>query len=103
MIVYEVNLVVQRRIEAEYRAWLAGHIGEILALPGFLGAEVFERVEPVASPDEFALCVHYRLADAAALAEYFARHAPRLRADGVARFGDGFRADRRVLQPSASY
>jgi antibiotic biosynthesis monooxygenase (ABM) superfamily enzyme len=103
VIVYEVNLVVQRRIEAEYRAWLAGHIDEILALPGFLGAEVFERVEPVAGPDEFALCVHYRLAGAAALAEYFAEHAPRLRADGVDRFGGGFRADRRVLQPSASY
>jgi antibiotic biosynthesis monooxygenase (ABM) superfamily enzyme len=103
VIVYEVNLVVQHRIEAEYRAWLAGHIREILALPGFLGAQVFERVEPAAGDDEFALCVHYRLVDAGALADYFAKHAPRLRADGVNRFGNGFRAERRVLRPSATY
>jgi hypothetical protein len=49
------------------------------------------------------LCVHYQLRDDAALAIYFEQHAPRLRADGVARFGDGFRAERRVLRPSATY
>lgn len=103
MIVYEVNLLVQRKIESEYRTWLASHIREILALPGFLGAEVFERIEPATGPDEFALCVHYQLRDDAALAIYFEQHAPRLRADGVARFGDGFRAERRVLRPSATY
>lgn len=103
MIVYEVNLIVQRRIEPEYRAWLAEHIREILALPGFRGAEVFERIEPECAPGEFALCVHYRLDDADALADYFAQHAPRLRADGRNRFGDDFRADRRVLRPGASY
>jgi antibiotic biosynthesis monooxygenase (ABM) superfamily enzyme len=103
MIVYEVSLFVQRRIEAEYRAWLDGHVREILALPGFVGAEVFERLEPVAGADEFVLCVHYRLADAAALADYLATHAPRLRAEGVNRFGAGFRAERRVLQSGSTY
>lgn len=103
MIVYEVNLFVQRRIEAEYRAWLDGHVREILALPGFVGAEVFERLEPETAADEFSLCVHYRLVDAAALSEYFAKHAPRLRAEGVDRFGDGVRAERRVLRSTATY
>ena len=103
MIVYEVNLFVQRRIEAEYRAWLAGHVREILALPGFVGAEIFERVEPESGPDEFVLCTHYRLEDADALADYFAHHAPRLRAEGIRRFGDGFRAERRVLRSIGNY
>ena len=33
------------------------------------------------------------LRDAAALDDYLREHAPRLRAEGIARFGDGFRAD----------
>jgi hypothetical protein len=43
------------------------------------------------------LCVQYTLVDASALDAYLREHAPRLRADGVARFGDGFRAHRRIL------
>jgi quinol monooxygenase YgiN len=97
VIVYEVNLFVQRAIESEYRAWLDAHVREIVALPGFLGAEVFERREPVAAEGELALCTQYRLRDADALEAYLRDHAPRLRADGIARFGSAFRAERRVL------
>jgi hypothetical protein len=96
-VVYEVNLQVRRAIEREYRDWLAAHIREILALPGFVKAELFEVVDPAPAPDEFALCTRYHLSDAAALENYFREHAPRLRAEGVARFGDGFRAQRRVM------
>ena len=103
MIVYEVNLFVRRAIEAEYRAWLDAHVREILALPGFTGAEVFERREPAAEDGELVLCTQYRLRDAAALADYLREHAPRLRAEGIARFGDGFRAERRVLERLAGY
>ncbi len=103
MIVYEVNLFVRRTIAAEYRVWLDAHVQEILALPGFLGAEVFERREPAAAEGELVLCTQYRLRDAAALDHYLREHAPRLRADGLARFGDGFRAERRVLELAARY
>jgi quinol monooxygenase YgiN len=103
VIVYEVNLYVQRKVAAEYRVWLDAHVQEILALPGFLGAEVFERREPAPDAGEVALCTQYRLRDAAALADYLREHAPRLRADGIARFGDAFRAERRVLELAARY
>ena len=103
MIVYEVNLFVRRAIEAEYRAWLDAHVREIVALPGFEGAEVFARQEPAAAGDEVALCTQYRLRDAAALEQYLRDHAPRLRADGIARFGEAFRAERRVLESAARY
>lgn len=103
MIVYEVNLFVRRAIAVEYRAWLDAHVREMVALPGFAGAEVFERLEPAPADGEVALCTQYRLHDAAALAAYLREHAPRLRADGVARFGDGFRAERRVLERVAGY
>lgn len=95
MIVYEVRLVVAPEIEAEYRAWLPGHIRELLALPGFLGAEWFTESGAGDAP---CFVVQYRLVDAAALDRYLAEHAPRLRAEGIARFGDRFTASRRVLQ-----
>lgn len=96
-VIYEVNLFVQRGIEREYRNWLAGHIREILSLPGFVGAQLFEVHEPLSPADQFALCVHYHLGSDEALQDYFREHAPRLRAEGLARFGNGFRAQRRVL------
>ncbi len=100
MIVYEVNLFVQRAIEAPYRAWLEEHIRAILALPGFIDAQAYERSDPPGAPEELVLCLHYRLQDQAALDAYFRDHAARLRADGVDRFGDRFRAERRVLRPT---
>lgn len=103
MIVYEVNLFVARAIGAEFRAWLDAHVREIVALPGFEGAQVFERLEPAPAPDELVFCTQYRLRDDAALADYLREHAPRLRADGIARFGERFRAERRVLRAGASY
>lgn len=103
MIAYEVNLFVQRAIEAEFRAWLEDHVREILALPGFTSGQVFERLEPAPAEGEFVLCTHYRLQDEAALAHYLREFAPALRADGLNRFGDRFRAERRVLKSLAHY
>ncbi len=103
MITYEVNLFVKRAIEAEFRAWLDPHVREILALPGFTGGQVFERLDPPAEADEFVVCTQYHVVDEAALARYLREYAPALRADGLNRFGDRFRAERRVLRWLADY
>ena len=103
MVVYEVTLSVQRAVEAPVRAWLDAHVREILALPGFFGARVCEREQPAAAADEFVLCTQYELRDADALDAYLHVHAPRLRADGLARFPGLFRAERRVLQVLADH
>ena len=102
MIVYEVNLEIDAGIAAEYRRWLDAHVAEILALPGFTGARILELLEPAAPAMRIALCVQYTLADAAALDNYLREHAPRLRAEGLTRFGDGFRAHRRILRDAAA-
>ena len=102
-VIYEVNLRVQRRIEVEYRAWFDAHVREMVALPGFLGAEVEEVSDPAPAADEFVLCSRYRLDSMASLQTYLREHAPRLRADGLARFGGNFRAERRVLSALTSY
>jgi len=98
-VVYEVNLETDAAIGSAYRAWLQGHVRELLALPGFVAAQVYEVADPPPSAGRLSLCVQYRLRDQAALDAYLREHAPRMRADGVARFGDRFRATRRVLRP----
>ena len=100
-LVYEVNLEVEAAIAGDYRDWLRGHMAEILALPGFLGAELCEVLDPAPADGYVGLCVQYRLADEAALAAYVRDHAPRLRAEGETRFGGRVRARRRVLRPLA--
>ncbi|MGH8029261.1 MAG: DUF4286 family protein [Arenimonas sp.] len=96
-VVYEVNLAVDAAVLAEYRAWLADHVAEILALPGFTAAQTWDVVDPPATGATAHLCVQYWLHNADALADYLRDHAPRLRADGIARFGERVRATRRVL------
>ena len=97
-VVYEVNIDLDARIEVEYRRWLHEHVAGILALPGFIDARVCEVVDPAPAAGRVALCVHYRLIDAVALQAYLERHAARLRADGIARFGDRFSATRRAMR-----
>lgn len=97
-VIYEVNIEVDAAAHDEYRVWLRDHIAEILALPGFKGAKVFEVLEPPPSAGRIGLSVQYALQDRAALDDYLRDHAPRLRADGMARFGDRFQANRRVLR-----
>lgn len=101
-IIYEVNVFVQREIESAYRAWLVKHIAEILALPGFLDAQCFD-VQQDAGTDTFAICMQYRLESQAALDDYLAQHAPRLRADGIEKFGNRFTASRRVLKNARQF
>lgn len=95
MIVYEVRVAVDAQIVADYRVWLETHICEILAIPGFVSAEL------LAEDDADGACVwtvRYHLQSREALEHYLRDHAPRLRADGMARFGDRFKATRRVLE-----
>lgn len=100
-VVYEVNVDLDAAIERDYRTWLDAHVREILTLPGFTGARILGVIEPRPDDGRVALCVQYALRDAAALDAYLRDHAPRLRADGIARFGERFRAQRRVLRDVA--
>ena len=100
-VVYEVTLRVQPAIAAEYATWLDAHVRQILALPGFTGARVSRQHD--AGDDAVVFCCHYGLRDMAALDAYLRDHAPALRSDGIARFGDRFTASRRVLEVVADY
>jgi len=95
MIVYEVRVTVDAAIEQDYRAWLDGHIHEILAIPGFEEAELLREED---AGERAVWTIRYHLDSRDALEAYLRDHAPRLRADGQARFGNRFSATRRVLE-----
>ena len=97
VVIYEVNLWVDGDVAGGYRAWLAEHVAQMLAVPGFVDARVMDVREPAPAEGELALCVQYRVHGMAALQDYFDHHAVRMRAEGIARFGGRFRAARRVM------
>jgi len=98
MIAYEVNLDVDEDVFAAFRAWLGEHVQHMLALPGFVAAEILERTDPLPPTGRRSLCTIYRLTDAAALERYLREDAPRMRAEGLQRFPDRFSATRRILK-----
>jgi len=100
VIVYEVRIEVEPEIAEAYHDWLVPHVHEILAIPGFAGAELFREDPDGAHP---VFTVRYHLDTRTALEAYLREHAPRLRADGEARFGARFRATRRVMELVRSF
>lgn len=68
-------------IAGRWLDWLGErHLAEVLAA-GAISAEIFQMKEP---PLQFE--IHYRFASELDFAHYEQNHAPRLRADGLARF-----------------
>jgi quinol monooxygenase YgiN len=102
-VVYEVTLHVQAALADQYAHWLHGHVREMLALPGFLDARVARQLEPAPGESEVVWTCSYRLRDQAALDTYLAEHAAAMRADGQERFGNHFRASRRILALVGDY
>lgn len=98
MIVYEVNLEIDTALRGDYLPWLQAHVAEMLHIEGFMSATVEEVLEPAPPPVCFALCVRYQLRDESCLHHYLTHHAAAMRRDGIKRFGNGFRAHRRILR-----
>jgi hypothetical protein len=94
-VIYEVNLEADADIAGPFDTWLRDHIADMLQFEGFRSAEILD--DPSAPAGRIRRIVQYRLRDQAALDDYLANHAPHMRAQGIARFGDRYRAERRVL------
>lgn len=98
MIVYLVELEMDVALRDGYLAWLRGHVAAMLALPGFLGADIMMPIEPPPPDDRWVVCAQDRLRDRAAWQSCLAEHAPRMREAGPVRFGDRVKATRRMLE-----
>jgi len=94
-VLYEVNLEADAAIEGPFDTWLRDHIADVLQFDGFLSAEILG--DDTATDGRIRRIVQYRLRNQAALDAYLRDHAPRMRAQGVAKFGERYTAERRVL------
>ncbi len=95
-VLYEVNLEAEAGIEAPFDTWLRDHIADVLQFDGFLSAEVLDD-DAEAPAGRVRRTVLYRLRNQAALDAYLQDHAPRMRQQGIEKFGDRYSARRRVL------
>lgn len=98
-LIYQIELQVEGEVIAEFDIWLAGHVEEMLAISGFLSAEILADSEA----DKQGVArrtVQYRVISREALEHYFTHDAERMRAEGQRRFGGYFEATRRVFLAS---
>ena len=102
---YEVNLEIDAHRAAEFEEWLGAHIEEMLSFPGFLSAEWYHRFpEDEGNIGDVTLwTIHYALDSEASFLRYVENNAPRMRAEGIALFGNNFRASRRLLHSKRSF
>lgn len=93
--IYEVKIEADLEIAPQYGDWLKKHLAEVISAGGFLKGEIYE----VESPPKGYKCwvCHYHALNREQIEAYLEIHAPRLREDGVRRFGNRFRAERRIL------
>lgn len=96
-VIYEVECQLDPDVVADYDAWLPGHIRDVLACAGFLGATI-EAPQTVAGERPRRL-IRYRIESAAALDQYLENSATRLRTETAQRFGARLHCVRRVLKP----
>ncbi|NGP52567.1 DUF4286 family protein [Thioalkalivibrio sp. XN8] len=94
-ITYEVTLEPDPAILREFETWLEYHVDDVIALPGFTGATIHKGENP--ETGAALRIVRYELENQAALERYLREDAPRMRAEGTSRFGDRFRASRRIV------
>lgn len=101
MLIYEVNLSVDKETAPAFAEWLKPHIKEVVRVGRFESAEWFERDpgdEGLQDKTRILWTIHYRVKDRSTLDNYLERHAPRLREDGLQKFPGKFTATRRILE-----
>jgi len=91
MFIYEVNIEVQPEIFADYYAWLVPHVEEVLTFPGFIDASIQQDTTAANH-----ITIIYRIDTQAHLDNYLKEHAPKMRDDGIKRFPNQFKANRRI-------
>ncbi len=95
-LIYEVTLTIERKIVDSFDSWLAAHVEEMLAIPGFANARIFALDDD--ADGRARRVTHFYLESENHLEQYFAGQAAEMRQAAIDRFGDQFSASREVLR-----
>lgn len=97
MVTYMVHLMVRHEVYSEYVEWLKNeHINEVLACPGFLGAELCLRKGGSLEASSKDVKVIYKIKDEEHMKLYMTEYAMKLREKGLEKFPGQFSAQREV-------
>ncbi len=100
MIIYEVNLEVDEDIDYKMAGWLPEHIQKLLSFSGFKSAYWYFRTpedEGLVEAGKTLWTIHYVIESRQHLDAYLNGPAEQVRAEALEKFGDKFRATRRIL------
>ena len=97
MVIYEVNLAIDKDIYSQFEIWLKKHAREMLQFPGFIHANIL-KPENEAVFNKEQLTVQYQLQNREALDSYFAQYPAKMREEGISLFKDKFSAERRIFE-----
>tara|TARA_R110002110_G_scaffold257491_1_gene473496 strand:- start:29389 stop:29700 length:312 start_codon:yes stop_codon:yes gene_type:complete len=96
-IIYEVSLKIESHFKDDFLGWLSEHISEMLQLPGFVSAKLYEEADYGDISIKHDYIVRYKLESKQTLSQYFDQYASAMRKAGLKRFGNHFSASRRVM------
>jgi hypothetical protein len=96
-VIYEVECQLDPDIVADYDAWLPGHVRDVLACAGFLGASIQATETPPGERQRRR--VQYRVESLAALDHYLENSATRIRTETLQHFSGRVQCERRVFKP----
>ena len=97
MVTYIVHVMVRHEVYPEYIGWLQNeHVPEVLACPGFLGAEVCFRKGGSIEASSKEVKVIYKIKDEDHMKLYMNEYAMKLREKGIEKFPGQFSAQREV-------
>lgn len=99
-VIYEVSLDIEPDIIGEFDTWLAGHVDDMLTIPGFISARTF--VLDNSDDGKARRVTHFHLESEADLERYLSGPAAVMRQAATERFGDRFSASRRILHAMPS-
>ena len=99
MIIDEVNIEKDPEIVIEFDVWLDDYIHTMLQFEGFNFAKKLNSIKN----NKYYLTVQYNIVSQEDLDRYLRNHAQTMREDGLNRFGDKFRAHRRIMKTLKTY
>ena len=98
MIIYNVTINIEENIEEKWLLWMkARHINDVLSTGLFLQARLI-KVHTDDQTTGVTYAVQYYTESKEDLEEYYQKHAPRLREEGLQMFGDKMLAFRTELE-----
>ena len=92
MIIYEVNVNLEPLIYQEYCEWLKQHVKIMMKHRGFVKYILARNIQ------DNQITIWYHITDMQALNTYLDQHSKVMRDEGIKKFGDKFKASRRILE-----